>query len=102
MATFKKEDLVKDYAAEAGISLYEAERRIEAVLSIIARRAAALKPGETLKISRFFNFHMRARKEKAVKNPLTGEAMIIPATKSFVIHPSKHVKDLMKGEAGEV
>lgn len=96
MPNYTRDDLVRDYAKAADLSGAEAGRRTDAVLGILVDKIASLEAGESAKISRFFNFHMKKRKAKPGKNPITHEDIIIPATLSLVTKPSQYVRNKMK------
>jgi nucleoid DNA-binding protein len=91
-----RNDLSNDYALLKGnISKKEADERIDDILGLIS---GYLEDGNDVKLHGFFNFHVRKRQEKAGKNPVTGEDMTIPATRTVVAKMTAPMKRRIQGK----
>ncbi|MEO0034553.1 MAG: Integration host factor subunit alpha [Pseudomonadota bacterium] len=86
---------------EVGLSRNESADLLEAVLEEIAQ---ALAEGETVKISSFGSFSVRAKGQRIGRNPKTGEEVPILPRRVLVFRPSqllkKRINDGASGEAG--
>ncbi|MFD2235365.1 integration host factor subunit alpha [Phaeospirillum tilakii] len=86
---------------EVGLSRNESADLLEAVLEEIAQ---ALADGETVKISSFGSFSVRAKGQRIGRNPKTGEEVPILPRRVLVFRPSqllkKRINDGASGEAG--
>ena len=58
----------------------------------------ALKSGDKVQIIGFGSFEVRDRAARTGKNPLTGEAMEIPAAKVPAFKAGRALKDLVNGK----
>lgn len=87
--------LANDYSLFRDISKREAEDRVDDVLNLIS---AYLVSGNDVKLHGFFNFHVRDRKAKAGKNPVTGADMTIPATRTVVAKMTAPLKRRIQGK----
>lgn len=83
-------ELAKGVAGTTGTSEAEAKAAIAAVFEQIA--AAAAK-GEEVSIAGFGKFSVKDRPERQGRNPSTGEAMTIAASKKVSFTPAKGIKD---------
>ena len=59
--------------------------------------AAELKSGSKVAISGFGTFEARERKERTGRNPHTGEAVNIPATRAPAFKAGKPLKESLRG-----
>jgi DNA-binding protein HU-beta len=59
--------------------------------------AAELKNGSKVAISGFGTFEARERKERTGRNPHTGEAVNIPATRAPAFKAGKPLKESLRG-----
>ncbi len=57
---------------------------------------ALLKKGDSIALTGFGTFLVARRKARKGRNPRTGEAMKIPATKTPRFRPGKHLKAAVK------
>ena len=73
-----KTELVAAVAAKAGLSKKDAEAATKAVVDAVTE---ALTKGEKVQLVGFGTFEVKARAERTGKNPRTGEAITIPASK---------------------
>ncbi len=85
-----KADLIEKIATSANLSKADAERALSAVLDAISE---GLKQEDKLSLVGFGSFVVESRKERQGRNPRTGEAITIPASKAVKFRPSKQLKD---------
>ncbi len=85
-----KADLVEKIAGNASITKAAAERALNAVLEAIS---AGLKQEEKLTLVGFGSFVVENRKARQGRNPRTGEAITIPASRSVKFRPGKQLKE---------
>lgn len=83
-------ELAKGVAGTTGTSETEAKAAIAAVFDQIASAAAK---GEDVSIAGFGKFSVKDRPERQGRNPSTGEAMTIAASKKVSFTPAKGLKD---------
>jgi nucleoid DNA-binding protein len=93
--TLYKDDLVRIYAEQEGITKTEAKKRVDDILGLISD---SLVLGENVKMNNFFNFFVRELKAKEGKNPYTKKPMVIPATRSVHARMTKPLKDRIQGK----
>lgn len=89
-----KTDLVNVVAAETEISKKEVEAVISATLEAIAN---ALKEGDKVQLIGFGNFEVKEVAAREGRNPITGEAIQIEASKKPSFSASKVLKALVNG-----
>ncbi len=85
-----KADLVAAVAAKAELSKKDAEKALNAVIDTIE---TALTEGEKIQLVGFGTFEVRAREARTGKNPRTGEAIKIAASKVPAFKAGKGLKD---------
>lgn len=85
-----KADLIETLANKLGIGRTEAEKALNIVLEDIAH---ALKQGDRVNISGFGTFSAATREARTGRNPKTGEAIQIAASRSAKFKPGKQLKD---------
>ncbi len=85
-----KADLVESIAGNAKITKAAAERALNAVLEGIS---SGLKQEEKLTLVGFGSFVVENRKARQGRNPRTGEAITIPASRTVKFRPSKQLKE---------
>lgn len=83
-------ELAKGVAGTTGTSEAEAKAAIAAVFDQITSAAAK---GEDVSIAGFGKFSVKDRPERQGRNPSTGEAMTIAASKKVSFTPAKGLKD---------
>ncbi len=88
-----KKDLIKAVADASALSNKDAEKAINAVTAAITD---ALKKGEKVQLVGFGTFEVRERAAKQGRNPRTGEAMKIPASKLPAFRAGQALKDAVK------
>ncbi len=85
-----KTELVAAMAEEAGLSRKDAEKALKAFTDIVA---AELKKGEKVQLVGFGTFEVSERAAREGRNPQTGEAMTIAASKTPKFKAGKALKD---------
>ena len=85
-----KTELIAAAAERSGMTKKDAEQVIGAAFDVIV---AQLQKGEKVQISGFGTFEVKARKERVGRNPLTGEAVQIPASKVPAFKVSSTLKE---------
>ena len=88
-----KAELIQAVAATSGLSKKDAEVALTAVLDSITD---ALKAGDKVSLVGFGNFVVKARAERIGKNPQTGEAITIAASKAPAFVAGKALKDAIQ------
>ncbi|WP_448596203.1 HU family DNA-binding protein [Thermoleptolyngbya sp.] len=87
-----KGDLVDAVAEKANVTKKQADAVLTAAIDSIME---AVSKGEKVTLVGFGSFEPRERKEREGRNPKTGEAMKIPATKVPAFSAGKLFKDLV-------
>jgi DNA-binding protein HU-beta len=85
-----KAELIDVIAVNADLSKADATRAIESVLETIVTQ---LKAGDTVNLVGFGSFAVKARAARTGRNPQTGAAINIAASKVPVFKPGKALKD---------
>jgi DNA-binding protein HU-beta len=86
-----KAELVRAIKDNAGLaSLVQAEAAYEGLFTILA---GALKQGDSVSAAGFGSFKVVERKARTGRNPRTGEAIAIPASKAVKFTPGKALKE---------
>ena len=87
-------DLIAAVAERAGLSKADAGKALEALVGAITD---TLKQGDEVRISGFGTFGVSERGERQGRNPQTGEAITIGASKSAKFSAGKAVKEALNG-----
>ena len=85
-----KNDLIDAVAERTSLAKSDAGRAVEAVLGAITE---ALQKGDTVTLSGFGSFATKTRAARTGRNPRTGEAIEIPASKVPGFKAGKGLKD---------
>lgn len=88
-----KSDLVKKIAVKSGLTQVQATAALAAALEAVQ---AAVADGEKVQLAGFGTFEVKERAARTGRNPATGAAITIPASKSPVFKAGKGFKDLFK------
>jgi len=94
-----KAELVERLAETTGLALRESRAMVDAIfdpdpsIGLIARE---LVGGGKVAISGFGTFEARARKARVGRNPHTGEALDIPASRAPVFKAGKPLKESLR------
>jgi DNA-binding protein HU-beta len=87
-----KADLIDAVADSADISKAAAGRALDSTLAAITK---ALKKGDSVTLVGFGTFTVRKRNARTGRNPRTGEAIKIKASKVPGFKPGKALKDII-------
>ncbi len=90
MSTVNKNDLASQVAEETGLETRQAKLALEKTLEVIVRRVAA---GDEVNLTGFGKFSVTERQARQGRNPATGEAMEIAASKAVKFSPAKAAKE---------
>ena len=85
-----KTELIAAAAESTGLTKKDTEKVLNAALEIIA---AALAQGDKVQISGFGSFEVKEREARVGRNPQTGEAMEIAASRIPAFKAGKALKD---------
>ena len=85
-----KTELVAAIAEQAEISKKDAEKALKAFTDVVAEE---LKKGEKIQLVGFGTFEVSERAAREGRNPQTGEAMTIAASKTPTFKAGKALKD---------
>jgi DNA-binding protein HU-beta len=94
-----KAELVEKVAQKTGTSLRDTRALIDAIFDPdpgIGLIAAELLSGGKVAISGFGTFEARSRKARVGRNPHTGEALDIPATRAPAFKAGKPLKETLR------
>jgi len=89
-----KSELAASVAQASGLSAAAASKVIDAVFDTITN---ALKKGDDVRLVGFGNFSVSERAAREGKNPRTGEAIQIAASKQPKFSAGKGLKDAVNG-----
>ncbi len=89
-----KAELVEKIAAQAKLTKVDAERAVNAFISVLTD---TLKSGEDVTLVGFGTFTIGDRAERQGRNPQTGEAITISAKKIVKFKPGKALKEEVGG-----
>ena len=87
-----KTELIAAIAEQAEISKKDAEKALKAFTDVVA---AEMKKGEKVQLVGFGTFEVSERAAREGRNPLTGKAMKIAASKAPKFKASKALKDML-------
>jgi len=87
-------DLAEALAETLGTTKTDARKAVDAVFAAITDAAAK---GEEVSLGGFGKFKVKASPAREGRNPATGVAMKIAASKKLAFSPAKAVKDRLKG-----
>ena len=82
--------MIEQIAQAAEVSKSAAERAIDALVGAVK---TSLKKGDEVTLVGFGTFYVGTRKARAGRNPKTGEAISIPASKVPKFRAGKALKD---------
>jgi DNA-binding protein HU-beta len=87
-----KTDLVDSVAERTGLAKSDAARAVEAVLGVVTE---TLQRGDAVAIAGFGTFQAKVRAARTGRNPRTGEAISIPASRVPSFKAGKALKDAL-------
>ena len=85
-----KTELINAVAKNADLSRKDADKAVNAAFEAIT---AALKAGEKVSVVGFGGFEIKERAARTARNPRTGEAIEIAASKAISFKAGKALKD---------
>ena len=88
-----KADLVDKIAEKSGLTKAAGEKALNAFLDAV--KESLLSEGR-LSLTGFGTFAVESRKERTGRNPRTGAAIKIPASKVVKFRPGRKLKDTIK------
>ncbi len=91
--TITRADLVDALARRTATPRPEANRLLTRMLELIQD---ALVEGETVKLSRFGNFNVRAKRQRIGRNPKTGEEVPITPRRVVTFRPSQMLREFVE------
>lgn len=94
--TLTKAELIDSVYEKVGFSKKEAADLVELVFESMKEE---LCRGQSIKISGFGKFRVRAKKSRMGRNPQTGQAMEISARKVLTFTPSRILRDGINGKS---
>jgi len=94
-AALTKARMVDELRARTGLPRHDATLLIEGLLDSMKE---ALEAGETVKISGFGSFVVRAKRARHGRNPHTGESITLPGRRVLTFKPSRLLREAL-GEA---
>jgi DNA-binding protein HU-beta len=95
-----KAELVDRVVQKTGLPIRDVRTIVDAIFDPdpnLGLIAAELLGGGKVAISGFGTFEARARKERTGRNPHTGEAVSIPATRAPAFKAGKPLKESLRG-----
>lgn len=93
VVNMKKKEIVKIVAERIGLSQKDAALVIDEFLVAIED---GLAEGEKVQLSGFGSFSVRSRAKRKVRNPRTGEEIILPATLVPAFKPGLKLKEAIR------
>lgn len=90
-----KKDLIQKISEQAGISLADAERAINAITSNVTKELAG---GGNVSLVGFGAFQVKERAERTGRNPQTGDSIKIAAAKIPSFKAGKILKDTVNSK----
>ena len=94
--TLTKAELIDSVYEKVGFSKKEAADLVEIVFENMKEE---LCKGDSIKISGFGKFRVRAKKSRMGRNPQTGQAMEISARNVLTFTPSRILRDGINGKS---
>ena len=97
-ATLTRADLCESVRVEVGLTRQDCSELVERTLDIIAE---ALEDGQTVKLSGFGVFQVRAKRARMGRNPKTGEPAAINPRRVISFRASQIMKSRVHGASVE-
>lgn len=85
-----KKDIIESIASKAGLQKRQASNALEGFIDSVS---GALKKGDKVQLVGFGTFEVRKRAARQGRNPQTGAAIKIPASKNVAFRTGKALKD---------
>jgi DNA-binding protein HU-beta len=93
--SFRKVDFITAIAAKTGMNKKDSEMALKAVLDIIMEQ---IQLDKKIKLPGFGSFSAKLRAARKGRNPQTGDAIEIAASKTPSFTPTKSWKDILNGK----
>lgn len=90
-----KQDLIAAVAKKVGLNNTDAKKNVEAVLDLITE---AVCEGNKVSLSKFGTFEVKERAARTGRNPSTGEAIEIAASRAVSFKPAAYLHDKLNGK----
>ena len=98
--TLTRADLTEVLHREVGLSRTESADMVNSILDLVSDSLVA---GNTVKLSSFGTFMVRAKRQRMGRNPKTGVEVPITPRRVLVFRPSQIMKNIVNGqEPGDV
>ncbi len=91
--TITRADLVEALARRTSLQRPDANRLLTRMLELIQDE---LVEGETVKLSRFGNFNVRAKRQRIGRNPKTGKEVPITPRRVVTFRPSQMLREFVE------
>jgi integration host factor subunit alpha len=91
--TVTRADLVEALARRTNMQRADANRLLSRMLDMVQD---ALVEGDSVKLSRFGNFNVRAKRQRVGRNPKTGEEVPITPRRVVTFRPSQMLRDFVE------
>ena len=88
--TITRADLIDALVKDVGLARQDCGMMLETVLGLIEAKLVA---GETVKLARFGNFTVRAKRERVGRNPKTGVEASIAPRRVVTFKPSQLLRE---------
>ncbi len=96
--TITRADLVESLARRTALQRADANRLLTRMLELMQD---AMVEGETVKLSRFGNFNVRAKRQRIGRNPKTGKEVPITPRRVVTFRPSQMLRDFVEKAGGK-
>jgi len=93
-----KADLIDEVSRVVEMTRKDAEVIVETIFESIVK---SLKTGDKIEIRGFGSFRTRQRQARIGRNPKSGDRVDVPAKRIPFFKPSKELRDLVNGGAGQ-
>ena len=91
-------DLIDRIAAEHSVAKDHVRKILDSTFAAIT---AAAVQGDEVALSGFGKFKVTERAERQGRNPVTGEAIVIPAARKLSFMAAKNIRDTLNAPADE-
>ena len=92
-----RSELARQLAGRTGLGAAESDAAVKAVLSAVA---GALARGEPVRLAGFGTFEAKGRPARKGRNPQTGAAIAVPASKAVKFRAAGAFRDAVNGPPG--
>lgn len=89
-----KNELIDGAATSSGLTKSDVSKALDGIIETIS---GAVQRGDKVSLTGFGTFEMRERAARTGRNPQTGEALEVAASKAPAFKPAKAFKDMVNG-----